>query len=137
MRTTLLVPGSVRWGRVGILDTEFVDLQLEHATGDAERLGRARLVPVMALEGLTQNLGLEADHGFVEAPFALPPLFAKCFSLSCASDGDREILLMRYSGFSYKEIAEAVEVANTSVGTLLARAERRFAEAMTGAGEPV
>ncbi len=38
---------------------------------------------------------------------------------------------MRYSGFSYKEIAEAVEVAATSVGTLLSRAERRFAEAMT------
>ena len=43
---------------------------------------------------------------------------------------------MRYSGFSYKEIAEAVEVSNTSVGTLLSRAENRFAEAMTGAGEP-
>ena len=42
---------------------------------------------------------------------------------------DREILLMRYSGFSYKEIAQAVDVAATSIGTLLARAERRFAEA--------
>ena len=48
---------------------------------------------------------------------------------------DREILLMRYSGFSYGEIADAVEVAATSVGTLLARAERRFAEALAAAGE--
>jgi RNA polymerase sigma factor (sigma-70 family) len=40
---------------------------------------------------------------------------------------DREMLLMRYEGFSYKEIAEAVEVAAASVGTLLARAERKFA----------
>ena len=48
---------------------------------------------------------------------------------------DREILLMRYSGFSYSEIAEAVGVAATSIGTLLARAERRFAEAVTDAGE--
>lgn len=48
---------------------------------------------------------------------------------------DREILLMRYSGFSYKEIADAVDVAATSVGTLLARAERKFAEALTDAGE--
>jgi RNA polymerase sigma factor (sigma-70 family) len=44
---------------------------------------------------------------------------------------DREILLMRYAGFSYREIAEAVDVAATSVGTLLARAERRFADVMT------
>lgn len=43
---------------------------------------------------------------------------------------DREMLLLRYEGFSYKEIAEAVDVAATSVGTLLARAERRFAEAI-------
>ena len=43
---------------------------------------------------------------------------------------DREILLMRYSGFSYREIAEAVGVAASSIGTLLSRAERRFAEAV-------
>ena len=42
---------------------------------------------------------------------------------------DREMLLMREEGFSYREIAEAVEVKATSVGTLLARAQRRFAEA--------
>lgn len=48
---------------------------------------------------------------------------------------DRELLLMRYSGFSYKEIAAAVGVAATSVGTLLSRAEQRFAEAVA-AGEP-
>ncbi len=49
---------------------------------------------------------------------------------------DREILLMRYSGFSYKEIAEAIGVASTSIGTLLARAEQRFAESVS-AGDPV
>lgn len=47
---------------------------------------------------------------------------------------DREILLMRYSGFSYKEIADAIDVAPTSIGTLLARAERRF-EAACAEGE--
>lgn len=45
---------------------------------------------------------------------------------------DREMLLMRYEGFSYREIADAVDVAPGSVGTLLARAERRFQEAFTG-----
>ena len=42
---------------------------------------------------------------------------------------DREILLLRHSGFSYGEIAGTLGVAATSVGTLLARAERRFVEA--------
>lgn len=56
-------------------------------------------------------------------------------ALATLSTRDREILLMRYSGFSYKEIAEAVDVAATSVGTLLARAERRFSEALSTTGE--
>ena len=42
---------------------------------------------------------------------------------------------MRYSGFSYKEIADAVGVAATSVGTLLARAEKRFEQAVAAGGE--
>jgi len=45
------------------------------------------------------------------------------------------MLLMRYEGFSYKEIADVIDVAATSVGTLLARAERRFLEALGGSGE--
>lgn len=48
---------------------------------------------------------------------------------------DREVLMMRYSGFSYREIADAVGLAASSVGTTLARAERRFADALQGAGE--
>lgn len=51
-------------------------------------------------------------------------------ALDALAPRDREILLMRYSGFSYNEIAEAVDVAPTSVGTLLARAERRFEHAL-------
>lgn len=49
--------------------------------------------------------------------------------LQAMAPRDKEILLMRYSGFSYREIAEAVGVAETSIGTLLSRAERRFADA--------
>jgi RNA polymerase sigma-70 factor (ECF subfamily) len=45
---------------------------------------------------------------------------------------DREMLLMRHGGFSYKEIAEALDVAPASVGTLLARAQRRFANGLEG-----
>lgn len=42
------------------------------------------------------------------------------------SDRDRQLLLMREEGFKYEEIAEAIGVAPGSVGTLLARALRRF-----------
>jgi RNA polymerase sigma-70 factor (ECF subfamily) len=48
---------------------------------------------------------------------------------------DREILLMREEGFRYAEIAEVVGVAPGSVGTLLARALRRFAAAYGEASE--
>lgn len=56
-------------------------------------------------------------------------------ALHTLSPRDREVLLMRYSGFSYREIAEALEMAEGSVGTTLARAERRFEAAVRRAGE--
>lgn len=39
---------------------------------------------------------------------------------------DAQILLLRYSGASYAEIASMLKVSQNSVGTLLARAEREF-----------
>jgi RNA polymerase sigma-70 factor (ECF subfamily) len=45
---------------------------------------------------------------------------------------DRVMLLMREEGFSYREIAEAADVAPASVGTLLARALKRFASGYHG-----
>ena len=47
------------------------------------------------------------------------------------AERDQTMLLMREEGFKYAEIAEAVDVAPGSVGTLLARAARRFEEAYT------
>ncbi len=43
---------------------------------------------------------------------------------------DREMLLMRQEGFRYSEIADVIGVAPGSVGTLLARALRRFEKAL-------
>ncbi|MEX0893654.1 MAG: sigma-70 family RNA polymerase sigma factor [Gemmatimonadota bacterium] len=42
---------------------------------------------------------------------------------------DRQLLLMREEGFKYEEIARVVGVAPASVGTLIARALKRFTEA--------
>jgi DNA-directed RNA polymerase specialized sigma24 family protein len=46
---------------------------------------------------------------------------------------DRTVLLLRYSGFSYAEIANAVGVKPGSVGTTLARAQQRFKDAYESA----
>jgi RNA polymerase sigma-70 factor (ECF subfamily) len=39
---------------------------------------------------------------------------------------DVQILILRAGGLSYKEIAECLHIAPSSVGTLIARAERKF-----------
>ncbi len=39
---------------------------------------------------------------------------------------DAQILILRHSGFAYKEIAQVIGVSPNSVGTLLARAEKEF-----------
>lgn len=44
---------------------------------------------------------------------------------------DRQLLLMREEGFRYHEIAHVVGVAPGSVGTLIARAVKRFTEVYT------
>ena len=48
------------------------------------------------------------------------------------------LLVLRYAGLSYAEVAAVIEVAPGSVGTLLVRAERAFMAAYKGTGtEPV
>jgi RNA polymerase sigma factor (sigma-70 family) len=39
---------------------------------------------------------------------------------------DRMVLLMKFSGYKYDDIAIAVDINKTSVGTILARARERF-----------
>jgi len=47
-------------------------------------------------------------------------------ALANMNERQSQLLVMRYSGFSYKEIAEALNLAPTSIGPLLLRAEREF-----------
>lgn len=44
---------------------------------------------------------------------------------------DQQLLLMREEGFSYEEMAKAIGVAPSSIGTLIARALKRFAGVYT------
>ena len=41
-----------------------------------------------------------------------------------------KLLFLRHAGLSYRELAEAIDVAPGSVGTLLSRAESAFEQAM-------
>ena len=49
-------------------------------------------------------------------------------TLAAMPERQSRLLLLRYAGLSYAEIAAALEIAPGSVGTLLARAERAFLE---------
>jgi RNA polymerase sigma-70 factor (ECF subfamily) len=48
--------------------------------------------------------------------------------LARMNERQSQLLILRYSGFSYKEIASALNLAPASIGPLLVRAEREFAE---------
>ena len=57
-------------------------------------------------------------------------------ALDALSERDREALLMREEGLDYGEIAAALELSVTSVGTTLARARRRLVEAYESLQQP-
>lgn len=57
-------------------------------------------------------------------------------ALDVLSERDREALLMREEGLDYNEIAAALELSVTSVGTTLARARRRLVEAYESLQRP-
>ncbi|WP_371320234.1 sigma-70 family RNA polymerase sigma factor [Chengkuizengella axinellae] len=48
--------------------------------------------------------------------------------LETMDDRERNLLLMKYSGFSYKEVANTLGITQTSVGKLLSRARNKFSE---------
>lgn len=47
-------------------------------------------------------------------------------ALSQMNERQSQLLILRYSGLSYKEIAEVLDLAPASIGPLLVRAEREF-----------
>jgi RNA polymerase sigma factor (sigma-70 family) len=51
-------------------------------------------------------------------------------ALEDLDERDRTLLLLREEGFSYRELAKAIDVQASSVGTLLARARERLARAL-------
>jgi RNA polymerase sigma-70 factor (ECF subfamily) len=47
-------------------------------------------------------------------------------ALAQMNERQSQLLILRHSGFAYKEIAEALDLAPASIGPLLVRAEREF-----------
>jgi RNA polymerase sigma-70 factor (ECF subfamily) len=45
------------------------------------------------------------------------------------SERERQLLLLRAEGYGYRDLAQALELNEASIGTLLARAKRAFREA--------
>ncbi|MEP6591483.1 MAG: sigma-70 family RNA polymerase sigma factor [Gemmatimonadota bacterium] len=82
-------------------------LRLLEQAGRDEELGADEAGPAAALEQQ------EARERVRAALAQLPPR-------------DRDILLLRHSGYSYREISVALELAEASVGTILLRAGVQF-----------
>jgi RNA polymerase sigma factor (sigma-70 family) len=50
-------------------------------------------------------------------------------ALNALTERERELLLLRAEGYSYRDLAAALQLHEASIGTLLARAKRAFREA--------
>ena len=50
-------------------------------------------------------------------------------ALSALPERERDLLLLRAEGYSYRDLAAALQLHEASIGTLLARAKRAFREA--------
>ncbi|MGH7696199.1 MAG: sigma-70 family RNA polymerase sigma factor [Gemmatimonadaceae bacterium] len=87
---------------------------------------RLRLLQQRGEELTPGELGAAAD-----AALDVRELRAKVRrALDALPDRERQMLLLRYEGFSYREIAHAVAINEASVGTLLARAKTAFRDAL-------
>jgi RNA polymerase sigma-70 factor (ECF subfamily) len=75
------------------------------------------------------------ERGELDAPAADAPMLAeeRVLAVRDALEGltprDHRLLLLRHEGYSYREIAEALNLAPGSIGTLLIRATAAFIKA--------
>lgn len=93
------------------------NLAYNHFRNEKRRLDRERRPKLSVLPG-----------GAAEAYDQMDDVLDVRGALATLEPRDRAVLLLRHSGFSYAEIADAVGLQTSSVGTTLARAQRRFRE---------
>lgn len=85
---------------------------------------RRRLLTVARAEAVLADPPPSPAHGIGGTDEALRVRGA----LDQLPDRERQILLLRAEGYSYREISAALDVNEASIGTLLARAKRAFRE---------
>jgi len=90
-----------------------------------EAMRRRRLVPEVDVSDATPEQDFERSEVIREVRDALARIPAR----------DRELLILRESGFRYREIAEVIGVKTESVPVLAARALERFRAAYAEAAE--
>ncbi|MGH9847414.1 MAG: RNA polymerase sigma factor [Blastocatellia bacterium] len=115
----------------------------EHERALLFRLARNRAIDLLRRRRMRETFGQEAAAGkvllFRAVETRTPPtpediLLDKerqhCATTALAqlSERDQECLALRRSGLSYREVAEALHLNPNSVGQLINRALRRFAE---------
>lgn len=83
---------------------------------------RLRLLTPERGEDLLADMGAPPDH----AALAGDTRRRVRAALEQVPERERRMLLLRAEGYSYKEIALALEIAESSIGTLLARAKSAF-----------
>lgn len=83
---------------------------------------RLRLLAAQPAELTLGSPGLDTDEAVLAAERRLSVRRA----LQRLSERDRRMLLLRHEGYSYREIAHAIGVSESSVGTLLVRATSAF-----------
>jgi RNA polymerase sigma factor (sigma-70 family) len=108
--------GALRRPRAWLLRVAS-NLAYNHFRGEKRRVAREEAVRERAPEG-----GEDVTRSGPDVEDVLDVRRA----LAELEPRDRAALLLRHSGFSYLEIAEALEIAKSSVGTTLARAQQRF-----------
>ncbi|HEY0351719.1 MAG TPA: sigma-70 family RNA polymerase sigma factor [Gemmatimonadales bacterium] len=93
-----------------------------------ERRGAARRLELLELCGSTGDL-----HQQVTSPethlLAQETSAQVRRTLASISSRDRQMLLLRHEGYSYREIAETLELSPASIGTMLVRATEAFRKA--------
>ncbi len=96
---------------------------LNEVRGRRRRAQRERVV-VRLDEGLRGAIEGDDDPAAILARRDVRELVAS--AMARLSKRDASLLALRYSGLSYREIAEALRVPEAHVGTLLARAQHAF-----------
>jgi RNA polymerase sigma-70 factor, ECF subfamily len=88
---------------------------------------RRLLTPVRAEAVMSDPPALPGDSGLASGSGERARA-----ALEQMPERERQLLLLRAEGCSYREIASALELNEASIGTLLARAKRAFREAYEG-----